>query len=153
LTGKANFTAEEWDVIAEGPATAGMIVSTAERGGSFREAFAMAKAYAEARQDHGASELLDEIVSSRPDVDRAGARSPEELREGGLRRIREAVGILERKAGPEELEAYRAFVASLARRVADAKQEKGEGKGGEDPEAAAVAQVEAALGLPTGQPG
>lgn len=144
MTGKADFTTEEWDVIAEGPATAGLIVSTAERGGSFREAFAMAKAYAEARRERGASELLDEIVSSRPEVDRAGARSPEELREGGLGRIREAVGILERKAGPEELEDYRGFVVSLARRVADAKQEKGEGAG-EDPEAAAIAEIEAAL--------
>src|SRR6478609_8640813 len=31
MTGSADFTAEEWDVILEGPTSAGMIVSTAER--------------------------------------------------------------------------------------------------------------------------
>src|SRR5205807_9931179 len=43
------------------PPSAGLIVITAQRGGSFRESIAMAKSYVEARQDHGASELLDEI--------------------------------------------------------------------------------------------
>ena len=42
MTGSADFTTEEWDVILEGPTSAGMIVSTAERGGTFREVFAMA---------------------------------------------------------------------------------------------------------------
>ena len=65
MTGKADFTAEEWDAIAEGPTSAGMIVSTAERGGTFRETFAMAKAYTEARKEHGDSPLLDELVSSK----------------------------------------------------------------------------------------
>jgi hypothetical protein len=149
MTGRADFSEEEWDTIAEGPTTAGLIVSTAERGGSFREALAMAKAYAEARQEHGASQLLDEIVSSRPEVDRGGARSPEQLQESGLRRIRDAIGILQRKAIPEELEDYRRFVVSLANRVAAAKVEKGESSAGEDPEAAAISQIEAALGLPS----
>jgi hypothetical protein len=145
VTKKAEFTAEEWEKIAEGPATAGLIVSTAERGGSFREAFAMAKAYTEARQEHGASELLDEIVSARPDVDRGGARSPEELRTGGVQRLREAVEILQRKATPEEVEDYRRFVVSLANRVAAAKEERGGPAGAEDPEAAAIAEITAAL--------
>ena len=73
ITGKADFTAEEWDAIAEGPTSAGMIVSTAERGGTFRESFAMAKAYAEARKEHGDSALLDELVSSKPEMDRTRA--------------------------------------------------------------------------------
>ena len=55
MTGKADFTAVEWDAIAEGPTSAGMVVSTAKRGGTFRETFAMAKAYTEARKEHGES--------------------------------------------------------------------------------------------------
>jgi hypothetical protein len=70
MTGSADFTPEEWEVVREGPTSAGMIVSTAQRGGSFREAFAMAKAYTEARKD---SALLDELVSSKPEVDRTKA--------------------------------------------------------------------------------
>ena len=144
MTGSADFTPEEWDTIQEGPTSAGTIVSTAERGGTFREAFAMAKAYTEARQEHGESALLDEIVSSRPEVDRTRAHSPEELKEHGLQRIRDAVALLEAKATPEEVEDYRRFVVSLAQRVAGAKGEGGEDKVS-DAERAAIADVEAAL--------
>jgi hypothetical protein len=60
-----------------------MIVSTAERGGTFRETFAMAEAYTEARKDHGDSVLLDELVSGEPEIDRTRAHSAEELKEHG----------------------------------------------------------------------
>ncbi len=59
MTTKAAFSAEEWKAVLEGPPTAGMIVITAARGGMFRESIAMSKAYAEARAQHGESELLD----------------------------------------------------------------------------------------------
>jgi hypothetical protein len=68
MTGKADFTQEGWQGVLEAPPSAALIIVTARRGGTFRETIAMAKAYAEARQHHGESELLDEIVSgcSRP---------------------------------------------------------------------------------------
>ena len=44
MTGKADFTQEQWDLILEGPPSAGIIVLTAQRGGTFRESIAMAKA-------------------------------------------------------------------------------------------------------------
>jgi hypothetical protein len=145
MTGRADFSAEEWDAILEGPTCAGMIVSAAQRGGSFREAFAMAKSFAEARQEHGESALLDEIVAEKPETDRMGARSPEELREKGLNRIREAVALVERQASPEELAEYRRFVLSLAHRVAAAKDEGG-GDPSSEAENAAIAAIETALG-------
>ena len=145
MTGKADFTAEEWDAIAEGPTSAGMIVSTAARGGTFRETFAMAKAYTEARKEHGDSALLDGLVSSKPKMDRTRAHSAEELKEHGLQRVREAIGVLEQKATPEEVEDYRRFVISLANRVAGAKTEKG-GKSASDAESAAIAEITDALG-------
>jgi hypothetical protein len=43
MTSKADFTAEERQLILEAPPTAGMIAVTAQRGGSFRETIAMAK--------------------------------------------------------------------------------------------------------------
>jgi hypothetical protein len=144
MTGSTDFTPEEWETVREAPTSAGMIVSTAERGGTFREAIAMAKAYAEARKEHGDSELLDEIVSQKPDVDKTRSHSPEEMREHGLAHIREAVGHVEAKASSEELADYRRFVVSLARRVAGAKG-KGDEKVGEA-EAAAIAEIELALG-------
>jgi DNA-binding transcriptional regulator GbsR (MarR family) len=144
MTGKADFTAEDWDVVLEGPTSAGMIVATAERGGTFRETFAMAKAYTEARKEHGDSELLDEIVSTKPEMDRTRARSPEELKERGLQRMRDAISLLSQKATPEEVEDYRRFVISLASRVADAKAEKGD-QPVSDAEEAAIAEITEAL--------
>jgi hypothetical protein len=146
MTGKADFTAEEWDAIAEGPTSAGMIVSTAERGGTFRETFAMAKAYTEARKEHGDSALLDELVSSKPEMDRTRAHSAEELKEHGLQRVRDAIGVLEQKATPEEVEDYRHFVISLANRVAGAKTEKGD-QSASDAESVAIAEITEALGV------
>jgi hypothetical protein len=146
MTGSADFNEEEWETVLEGPTSAGLIVSSAESGGTFREAMAMAKAFAEARQEHGESQLLDEIVSHRPKIDRTKARSPEELREFGLARIREAVSLVEQKATPEELEGYRRFGVSLATRVAGAKKESGDDSPSRA-EAAAIAEIESALGV------
>ena len=81
MTGKADFTDEEWQDILQGPPTAGMIVVTAERGGTFRESISMAKAYTEARAEHGESQLLDEIAATKPEIDRTRYHSLEELKE------------------------------------------------------------------------
>jgi hypothetical protein len=144
MTGSADFTAEEWDVVREGPTSAGMIVSTAQRGGTFREVVAMAKAYAEARKEHGDSALLDELVSSKPEMDHTKSHSPEELKQHGLERIREAIALLEQKATVEEVGDYRLFVISLANRVAGAKKEGDEAIS--EAESAAIAEITQALG-------
>jgi hypothetical protein len=144
MTGSSDFTPEEWDVVQEGPTSAGMVVSMAQKGGSFREAFAMAKAYAEARKEHGDSALLDELVSSKPEMDKTKSHSREESQEHGLQRIREAIALVEQKATPEELDDYRRFINSLAKRVAGAKRE------GDEPvseaENAALAKIAQAVG-------
>jgi recombination DNA repair RAD52 pathway protein len=147
VTTHADFTEEEWDTVLEGPTSAGMIVTTAERGGTFREVMAMAKAFAEARQDHGSSELLDEIVAHRPETDRTKAHSSEELKEHGLQKIRDAVALVSTKATPAELGDYRLFVVSLAKKVAGAKKEKGSTDGVSPAEATAIGEIEAALGI------
>jgi hypothetical protein len=145
MTEKGSFTPEEWDLILEGPPSAGLVVSTAERGGTFREAFSIAKAYTEARKRHGESELLDEIVSAKPEVDRSRHGSVAELREHALGRIREAVSLLDQKATPEEVEAYRGFVLAVADRVATAKTEEGD-QPATEAERAAIAEIAAAVG-------
>jgi hypothetical protein len=146
MSGKADFTEQEWQVVLEGPPSAGLIVVTAQRGGSFRETIAIAKAYVEARQQHGESELLDEIVSAKPETDHTRSHSAEELKEQGLQHLRDAVAVLERKATPEELEDYRRFVLNLAERVASAHREGGAGVS--PAERAAIEDIAASLGTP-----
>jgi len=148
MTGKADFTEEEWQLIREAPTSAGLITVTAERGGSFRESFAMAKAYTEARQQHGDSELLDAIVAEKPARDHTRYHSPEELKEAGLQHLRDAVALLEQKATPEEVEDYKRFVLNLAEKVAQAHKEHGEQVS--DAERGAIDEISASLGR-TGQ--
>jgi len=147
MTTKADFTEQEWEVVLEGPTSAGMIVITAQRGGTLRETLSMAKAYAQARQLHGQSELLDAIVAAKPKVDHARSGSLDELKQHYLGDLRDAVALLDGKATPQELDEYKRFVVNLADQVAHAHREGGRG---EDPvsgtERAAIATIEQALG-------
>ena len=146
MTGKADFTQQEWELVLEGPPSAGMIVVTAQRGGTIRETLAIAKAYVEARQQHGESELLDEIVAAKPELDHTRYHSVEELRQRGLQHLRDAVELLERKATPGEVEGYRRFVLTLADKVASAHREGGTSVG--EAERAAIAEISTSLGNP-----
>jgi len=141
VTGKADFTPEEWELVREGPPTAAMVAMTAERGGSFRESWALAKAYTEARKAHGENELLDAIAGEKPDLKRY--KTPEELDAQGLGRLTEAVALLEQKATAAEVDAYRKFSLEVAQRVAEAHKEGGQPVS--DAERSAIERVEASL--------
>jgi hypothetical protein len=125
MTGKADFAPDEWESILHGPPTAALIVITAQHGGVFRETLALTQAYADARKQHGQSELLDEIVAHRPALDHTRYDSPDALKTAGLEHLSAAVASLEQKATAEELDGYRRFVNDLAARVANAHREHG----------------------------
>jgi hypothetical protein len=149
VTGKADFTEEEWKMVLEAPPSAGLLVIASDRGGSIRESFSMAKAYTEARKEHGDSQLLDEIVTAKPEMDHTRFHSPEELKTASLKHITDAVELLKSKASPEELEEYKKFIVGLANRVAEARKEGFLGLSGErvsGDEHSAIEEVEAALG-------
>jgi hypothetical protein len=151
MTTKDAFSPEEWNVVLEGPPSAGMIVITAAKGGMFRETYAMSKAYVETRAHHGASELLDEIVAAKPEMDHTRYHSPGEVKENGLKHIRDAVALLESKATTEEVEDYRRFVLNLASKVAAAHKEGGQSQS--SPETEAIQEIAGALGAssPSGE--
>jgi hypothetical protein len=149
MTTKADFSEEEWKLVLQGPTSAGLLVVASDRGGSIRESFSMAKAYTEARQEHGDSELLDTIVSEKPEVDKTRPRSPDELREHALQRLRDAVATVEQKGTPEEVEDYKRFIVNLAKRVAEARKEGFLGLSGErvsGEERTALEEIAEALG-------
>jgi len=124
MTGKNEFTLEEWELVLVGPPSAGWIVVAAQRGGVFRETFAIGNAYTEARGLSGKSQLLDEIVGARYDRAHTRYRSAAEMKRGGLKNLADAVALLEQKATPEELGAYKRFVLTVADRVASAHREE-----------------------------
>ena len=144
MTNKAAFMPDEWTSVIEGPTSAGLIVVTASHGGTFRETFAMSKAYVEARSAHGKSEILDEIVNSKPKMAHVHAGSADELRADALKRVRAGVSVLESKATPEEVEDYRQFVLTVAQKVAAAHREDGQDVS--PAEAAAIEEIRSSLG-------
>jgi hypothetical protein len=111
----SEFTEEEWKLVREGPALAGLIVLTADEGGTFRESLALARAYADARKRHGESALVDELASKGPPHTRRFG-SPEELRDHGLETLKEASKLVDRTRPREEAQSYRAFVVTVAER-------------------------------------
>lgn len=144
MTGKSNFTLAEWELVLGGPPRAGLIVVTAQRGGVFRETFEIGKAYAEARRLSGQSQLLDEIVGARYTRDRTRYRSAADMKRGNLQHLRGAIALLEQKATPKELEAYKRFVLTVAGKVAHTHREDGVEVSAA--EQAAIDEITAALG-------
>jgi hypothetical protein len=150
MTGKADFNADEWSRVLAGPPAAGMRMVMAERGGMLRESLAIGRAYTEARQNHGSSELLDEIVAEQPAINPAEFQGHADLTQALMQKLRDAIDVLESKASSEDVEAYRRFVVDLAHRVASAKKEGGVlGIGGKeisDKERTALEEVASTLG-------
>src|SRR4051794_20633954 len=152
MTRKADFNAEEWSTVAEGPLYAGLRVISADRGGTLRESIALSRVYQEAHGPSGGSELLDELVKAPPSI------APDQVREAAANpavaaeRLRAAMGVLEAKATPEEIDAYKHFVMTAAQAAASAHKEGGflgiGGKEISDAENRALDEISAALGSP-----
>ena len=123
MTNKAAFTEEEWDLLRSAPPLAGMTVSFASGGGMIRETLEMGKVYADARKQHGESELLDAIVSAKPERDHTKQHSADELKQHTLEQLGKAIGVLTSKATPDEVEDYKQFVLTIADRVAKRHEE------------------------------
>ena len=129
MTGKADFTDEEWELVREGPPAAGMITLLASSGGSFRDSWALAKTFAE-----------------KPEMKRYHSR--EEAENEGLSRLSQAVVLLEQKATPDEVESYKRFTLSVAERVAEAHKEHGTQVSPEEHDA--IAKITSSLELSAG---
>jgi hypothetical protein len=152
MTHKADFNAEEWSLLLEGPAIAFVLVASAEAGG-LRETASMVRAYHEARQRSDWGELVEEVLRSQPKFDTERFRSydsADDQLENELRRLGGAVRLLDERATPEEADDYKRFVLELAERVAEAHKEGGLLGFGKNPvsdrERAVLDQIAATLG-------
>lgn len=146
MTDKSAFSEADWETVLKGPTAAGLMVAASSRGGTFRESFAIAKAYTDARSSHGNSELLDAIVSARPKTERPHGHSFEEIKADSLDHVNSALGVVGRTATEEELAAYKVFILEVSKRVAEAHKE--DGKPVSESERAALDAVADTVGLP-----
>ena len=151
MTEKAAFNAEEWSKVVEAPALAALTVIAADRGGTIRESLSLGRAYSEARRD--GSGLLQEIVSTAPQVDPNDLKDRNAVPQRAETALREALRVLEEKATPEEAEAYREFVLKVAETVARAHKEGGVlGIGGKEISESEQAALDELAGVVRGGP-
>src|SRR3954466_10795792 len=150
MTPRAGFSTEEWSIVAEAPLLAGARVVAAERGGTIRESLSIRQVYAAARELQGESAPLDELVASSPPMDALRARGAGDPAAASTPAIRSALAILQAKAGPADVDAYKGFVLAVVQSVAEANREGGfAGIGGEEVserEQAALDEISALLG-------
>ena len=69
MTGKADFTEEEWNLVREGPPTAGMIVLVSSKGGSFRESLTKTEEQDRLIQDSKDVQSNENLMKSIADAD------------------------------------------------------------------------------------
>lgn len=153
MTRRADFNAEDWTTIVNGPMYAGLRVVAADRGGTLRETLAMSRVYESVRADGSQAGLLGEIVATPPAVDgRKLDRDPDKLGPLTVDRLQAAMRVLEATATTDEVDAYKTFVMTVAQAAASAHREGGVfGIGGRqisDAENAALDEVSSALGAP-----
>jgi len=139
MSGKDDFTEQEWETLHKGVTGAGLLVSVSDRSffDSFKEAGALAKHVAGARKE-SSSQLVRELAETRG-VGFGVTSSATEIESETLEALRSSAAILESKA-PDEAEAYKSFVLDVAQSVAEAAE------GGGEAERAVVEKIRSALG-------
>jgi hypothetical protein len=135
MTGKSDFTDEEWARLKRAPFIAGMAISLADPGGPIelvKETAATLKTVTAAGEDAGRGELVTALASE------VGAEAKERKNPLGgfkakgalagqeiLDELRAVNEIVTPKASSEEAEAYRAWLLDAAKEAADAAKEGG----------------------------
>jgi hypothetical protein len=159
-----SFTAEEWTLLRLAPSLVSGGTSAAEPSGIFasiKEATAGAAGMADAFKANNALELFaslaaDKSIPGMPDPKTLlgeGTREQQiaNFKSAVLERVKSAVELVARKASPAEADAYKAMLAGVAQKAAEASKEGGFlGFGGarvSDAEHAFISEVKKAAGL------
>jgi hypothetical protein len=159
MTTKADYTAEEWELLMKAPFMAGMAIVAASPSGPIgmvKEMFAVGRVLAEESGKGSANELIGALVSDvkaghRPAASTESISSVEEAKDLALKACREVAALLARKAPVAEAEGFKRWLLTAAQRVAEASKEGGFlGIGGvrvSDAEQAALGEIAGALGV------
>jgi hypothetical protein len=131
MSTKNDYSTAEWKAIASAPVAAGLFITMSDVSGPIgivKEAMAVGKAITEAAQP-GAPEIVRAVAagvkdSGRPETPDVPMGSRAQSKEALTNTIRSAVDAVERHS-PSEAQAYKTWLASVARRVAEASKEGG----------------------------
>ena len=138
MTTQASFSAEEWTLLRIAPSLVAGGVSVADPSGiigAVREAAAGMTGMLDWLQQGSKLELLGALLADKsmpalPDTKTMlgeGSREQQmaNLKAAVLGRLREAAGLVDRKATPEEAAAYKRMVMAVAEKTANASREGG----------------------------
>jgi hypothetical protein len=165
MADKSNFTPDEWKVLLESAAMAGIAVTAAEPHGLWgllKESFGSANALVQAKMDAGASPLIKAVIVdletsegrniARDDLkQKLTSGKPSEIKYICVATLRQAGAIVDAKA-PGDAAAFKGWLRHVSQSVAEAAPEGGFlGFGGttvSDAEKATLADISSALNLP-----
>ena len=157
MTAKADYTAEEWELLMRAPFMAAMaIVAVSPSGpiGLIKEMFAVGRGLVEGGGEGETNALINALVSEvkaghRPAAATESLLSTEEAKALALKACHEVAALLARKAPAAEAEGFKRWLLTTAQRTAEASKEGGFlGIGGvrvSEAEQAALAEVASAL--------
>jgi hypothetical protein len=132
MTGKADFTDEEWARLKRAPFVAGMAISLSDPGGPIELAKETAATLKTVLNAADRGELV-RAVAAEAEADARARQNPlHDFKPRGALAGQEIVeelsavnAIVSAKASPEEAEAYRAWLRDAAQEAADAAKEGG----------------------------
>ena len=135
---KSSFSADEWSMIGSSPFLAGAAVTLAEPSGlwgTLKEGMASASALMESKKDAGAASLIKAIVAEIEGSDgrsiareaikkQLTAKTPAELKSQAIAGLSSVAQIVDAKAASDAA-AFKAWLSTIAQRVAEASKEGG----------------------------
>ena len=161
MSGKADFSVDEWDLLRSAPVMASLLVVAASPSGPVglvQETTAAGKVIAQTAETAQtpllktlSEDVMQTIAIPKPP---AGA-TPEKVQEAAAEILRRTSALLSTKATPEEASEVKAWLVKIAQATAEAAKEGGFlGFGGvavSDQEKSALGMVDAALSLRVAQ--
>jgi len=157
MSGKADFSVDEWDLLRSSPLMASMLVVAASPSGPVglvNESTAAAKTIMQSvgtAQTPLLKALSEDVSQTMAFPNPPPGATPGQVQEAAAEILRRTSALLATKATPEETEEIKVWLAKVAQATAEAAKEGGFlGFGGvsvSDQEKAALAMLNAALGL------
>jgi len=165
MTGKTDFTADEWKLVLESPMVASIAITAAAPSGLFgilKESFASGRALLEAKSDPGVNELIKAVVadyetSEGRTIAKDGLQTTlsgskaGEIKDKAVAALRQVAALLDAKA-PADAAAFKTWLRHVSQTVAESATEGGFlGFGGvkvSEAEKATLDEISQALGLP-----
>lgn len=163
MTGRAQYSPEEWNLVRKAPGMVGLAVVAASPSGPLgilKEMFAVGKLVGETMLQDRSNTLISSVVAdlaTREGREQAqpteiSGMSPEQAKRHALDTCRQVAALVDQKATREEAEGFKRWLLLLGRCAAEAAKEGGFlGIGGtrvSGQEIAALNEAAAALGVP-----